>query len=287
MNTTSIVDCAQPTVVAKDISVVYQTEGGTADQYAQLSTFEKLKNKALGKTPKFPFTAVSSATFATYPGDSIGLIGPNGAGKSTLLRIIAGVETPASGTVWASSQPVLQGVSAALVPALSGEENARLGCLAMGLTPEQTEEAIPEIVEFSELGTAIKRPMKTYSSGMSARLRFAISTATTPEILLIDEALATGDGSFQEKSRDRMQSILCDAGTIFLVSHSIPTIRENCNRVIWLTNGRIVADGPTDDVMPLYSKWLSHAIRHRQDSMDYVVSEATKNFPPQKLVIHG
>lgn len=274
-----------PTVIASNITVIYETEGGTKEQIQHRSIKQKVQQRLLGKDPRFPVTAVDSVSFAAYRGDSVGLIGANGAGKSTLLRIISGAESPASGTVWATSQPILQGVQAALVPNLSGRDNARLGCLAMGMTPEEADAAVPDIIEFSDLGNSIERPMKTYSSGMAARLRFSISTASSPEILLIDEALATGDGTFQQKSRMRMNSILDDAGTIFLVSHSIPTIKQNCNRAIWLDGGKIIADGHTDDIIPIYSEWVHNAIRRRSKEMTRIISQAQKDFPAQKITV--
>jgi len=132
---------------------------------------------------------------------------------STLLRVMGGLETPTSGTVSARSTPVLLGVNAALVPELSGERNVRLGCLAMGLTPQQIEAIIPQVIELAGIGKAIYRPMKTYSSGMSSRLRFAIAAAANPDILLIDEALSTGDAAFKERSENKMTELRRAAGT--------------------------------------------------------------------------
>src|SRR5690606_6977869 len=128
----------------------------------------------------------------------------NGSGKSTLLRTLAGLEPPSSGTVLTSAKPVLLGVSAALIPDLTGAENVKLGALAMGLTPEQADAAFDQVVELSALGDAIDLPMRTYSSGMAGRLKFAISLAANPEILMIDEALATGDATFAERSKKAM-----------------------------------------------------------------------------------
>lgn len=274
---------APPTVIVDNVSVVYKTPGGTADQIRQTSVKQKLEKFFLGREPLFPVTAVSDVSFAAYEGDSIGLIGPNGAGKSTLLRIIAGAESPASGRIWAKSQPILQGVSAALLPQLSGIENARLGCLAMGMSPSEADRAVPDIIDFSSLGPAIYRPMETYSSGMAARLRFAISTAVKPEILLIDEALSTGDASFQQKSSERMDSVLEKAGTLFVVSHSLQAIRKLCNRAIWIWNGSIVADGPPDELARRYANWARASVAGEAEIMEYVARSARRDYPPQVI----
>lgn len=150
---------------------------------------------------------------------------------------------------------MLLGVNAALVPDLSGEQNVRLGCLAMGLSPEETERLIPDVVDLAGLGKAIHYPMKTYSSGMGARLRFAIAAAANPKILLIDEALSTGDAAFKERSERRMEELRAHAGTVFVVSHAAQVIEEICTRAIWLDRGRVVLDGPAVETARRYRSW--------------------------------
>lgn len=270
-------------VVVRNITVTYMTESTSAEERKLAKPSERVRAKLFGQTPRYPNTAVDNLSLAANEGDFVGLIGANGAGKSTLLRIIAGAESPASGSVYAAGQPILQGVSAALLPQLSGVENARLGCLAMGMTPDEAENALPDIIEFSALDKAIYHPMKTYSSGMSARLRFAISTAIRPEILLIDEALSTGDASFQEKSSQRMKSMLETAGTIFLVSHSVATIRAMCNRVIWLDQGKIIADGDPEEVSLLYTRWARQRANKDFTRMENSINAARVRFPPEEL----
>lgn len=203
--------------------------------------------------------ALDGVSFACEQGEFIGLVGRNGSGKSSLLRVIAGVEAPTMGTVYATSSPTLIGVNAALIRALSGSENITLGCLAMGMTPEQVEQARPGIEELAGIGEAIDRPMESYSSGMTARLTFAISRAARPEILLVDEALSTGDATFAQKSREAMDEMLERAGTIFLVSHAAQTIEELCTRAIWLEQGRVVMDGPAEEVARRY-RWFAHVL---------------------------
>ena len=204
---------------------------------------------------KIVVDALSGVSLVAEPGESIGLIGVNGSGKSTLLKLISGGETPTSGQILVRSQPMLMGVSPALQQNLSGESNIYLGCLALGMSPMEAKEQIGVIAEWTELGDAIKRPMSTYSSGMGARLGFAISTAVNPEILLIDEALSTGDAAFGAKAQERMSELLDRAGNLFLVSHSIGQIEKNCKRTVWINQGSIISDGPTDEVAPTYHEW--------------------------------
>jgi teichoic acid transport system ATP-binding protein len=215
----------------------------------------RVANRLLGRDPAVLVRALAGVSFVSRAGESIGIIGLNGSGKSTLLRIIAGLEKPMRGEAFASSPPVLLGVNAALLPELSGTRNVRIGCLAMGMTPAAIDEAYAGIVELADIGKAIHLPIKTYSSGMGARLRFAIAVATNPHILLIDEALATGDAAFRDRSEARMKQLLDGAGTVFLVTHAGKTVEELCTRAIWLHRGRLVLDGPAYEVAQRYRKW--------------------------------
>ena len=197
--------------------------------------------------------ALKGVSFDVRKGDSVGVIGSNGSGKSTALLALAGLLPPTSGEILVAAEPKLLGVGAALIAGATGLRNIRLGCLALGMSAEELDERIEEIVGFTELGEAIDRPLKTYSSGMRARLHFAISTAVQPEILLIDEALAVGDRVFRQKSRERIENMLANAGTLMLVSHSMDTIRQMCRRALWLDQGRLRMDGPVDEVIEAYS----------------------------------
>jgi teichoic acid transport system ATP-binding protein len=198
--------------------------------------------------------AVRGVSFVAYHGDAIGIVGRNGSGKSTLLRAIAGLLPPASGAVYTDGQPSLLGVNAALMRELTGERNIILGCYAMGMTPAEVAEKYQEIVDFSGIDEFVKLPMSTYSSGMGARLRFAISSAKTHDVLLIDEALATGDREFRKKSEQRIRQIRESAGTVFLVAHDLRVIQQTCNRVIWLHKGKIKMDGDPKEVLDAYTK---------------------------------
>jgi teichoic acid transport system ATP-binding protein len=198
--------------------------------------------------------AVQGVDLVARRGESIGLIGRNGSGKSTLLQAIAGLIPATQGEVYASSQPSILGVSAALQRSVSGRRNILLGGLALGMSRAEIEERMDGIIEWSGLEDFIDLPLRTYSSGMRARLHFAISTAVGPEILLIDEALSVGDEVFKERSRERIGELLDDAGTVFVCSHSMSTIRELCTRVIWLDGGRIEMDGEPAEVIKAYKK---------------------------------
>ncbi|NWN89645.1 MAG: ABC transporter ATP-binding protein [Micrococcaceae bacterium] len=204
---------------------------------------ERPEDRRFGRYRKTTKTVLKDISFAAREKDFIGIIGRNGSGKSTLLRVLAGLETPTSGQVFASDKPQLLGVNAALMPTLTGNENVMLGLLAMGYTPAEAEEIRPRVIDLAQIGDAIYAPMKTYSSGMGARLRFAISVAAAPRILMVDEALATGDATFQERSKQAMNSMIKETGTVFLVNHSRSAIESMCNRVIWLEEGEIVSDG--------------------------------------------
>ncbi|MDK8897564.1 ABC transporter ATP-binding protein [Corynebacterium sp. MSK004] len=219
--------------------------------------------------------AIDNASLIALPGESIGIIGLNGSGKSTLLSMIAGGLAPTSGRILTRSQPTLMGVSPALQPDLSGEHNIYLGCLALGMSPADARAQIPEIADWTELGDAIRRPMKTYSSGMSARLSFAISTAVRPDILMIDEALSTGDAAFGAKASARMHELLERAGNLFLVSHAIKEIENNCNRAIWISKGRIIADGPTNVVAAQYHEWAKLMGREEKQPAHDFLAEVT------------
>jgi len=245
---------AKPTLIADNVHVKYKTYGvrrrpegakapGFAQKLAQIGAVDVVH-------------AVRGVSFVANHGESIGLIGHNGSGKSTLMKTMAGLIAPAEGAIFTDGTASLLGVGGALNKNLSGERNISIGLLALGLTPKQVEDATPGIVEFANIGNFLQLPMNAYSSGMAARLRFAISTAAQPDILLIDEALATGDRSFRERAQRRIEEIKETAGTIFLVSHSMNTIRETCQRGLWLHRGQLRMDGPIDEVVEAYESAL-------------------------------
>jgi teichoic acid transport system ATP-binding protein len=197
--------------------------------------------------------AVRGVSLEVRAGEVLGIVGPNGAGKSTLLRAISGLLPVSDGAVYASCQPAFLGVGAALKPALSGRHNVFIGGLALGLSMHDIQERFDDIVRFAGLRRFIDMPMKTYSSGMRARLHFAIATAVTPEILLIDEALAVGDRKFKRRSARRVEEIRAAAGTVLVVSHGLDEIVRSCTRAIWLEHGRMLMDGAPAEVVEAYT----------------------------------
>ncbi len=244
-------DLPAPTVVVDDVHVTYRVLARPESTEDDDGAFRRAL-RGVRLRQHLEVHAVKGVSFTAYTGDAIGLVGGNGSGKSSLLRTIAGLTPPTSGAVYASAQPTLLGVNAALVKEVSGERNIVLGCLALGLNRRQIREKYREIVDLSGLQDKIALPMKTYSSGQQARLRFAIACATAADILLIDEALATGDSAFRARSEERIRELQEQAGTVFLVSHSLSSIESTCNRVIWLDQGILRADGPVDEVLEAY-----------------------------------
>ncbi|MGI9611005.1 MAG: ABC transporter ATP-binding protein [Acidimicrobiia bacterium] len=198
--------------------------------------------------------AVQGVSFQVQAGEAVGIIGANGSGKSTLLRAVAGLIPVDQGRVLVRSEPTMLDVGAALNRNMSGARNIYVGCLALGLTRKQVDERFDSIVAFAGLEDSIQRPMRTYSSGMRARLRFAIASAVSPEILLIDEALAVGDRNFKKKSLARVRELVDQAGTVIMVTHNLGEVKSACNRAIWMNTGRIMVDGPPDEVIAAYER---------------------------------
>jgi teichoic acid transport system ATP-binding protein len=248
-----------PTVIVDDAHVVYRVQqAGSAGAGSPIASFKRIVTGAKTGTLR-EVHAIKGVSFVAYKGEAVGLIGTNGSGKSTLLRAIAGLLPVEKGAVYAAGQPSLLGVNAALMNDLPGERNVVLGCLAMGMTPEEVKKQTQSIIDFSginERGDFSSLPMRTYSSGMAARLKFSIAAAKKHDVLLIDEALATGDAKFRKRSEQRVRDLRAEAGTVFLVSHSEQSIRDTCERSIWLESGKIRADGPTDAVMKEYEAFV-------------------------------
>lgn len=247
-----------PSVIVQDVHKTYNV------------TTTSLRGGLQGKKVQ----ALKGVSFVAKRGEAVGFVGRNGSGKSTLMRLIGGEENPTHGRVLVADKPSMLGVNPALQQYLSGGQNIYLGLLALGENRATASRKVPEIAEWAGLSDAIDRPLKTYSSGMRAKLGFAIATSRNPEILLVDEALSTGDASFAEKAKQRMGELLQRAGNLFLVSHSVGEICENCPRTIWLHEGEIVADGPSEEVTKHYTMWSTlenHAERGKSDAylMEY------------------
>jgi lipopolysaccharide transport system ATP-binding protein len=239
----------QPIIELKDVSVQYrvpQERIGTFKEYVIRLLEGKVKNRS--------FNALNQVSLAVNRGEVFGLIGHNGAGKSTLLKLVAKVIRPTTGRVIVRGKvaPLLE-VGAGFHPELTGRENIFLNGAMLGFSQEEMKEKFPRIVEFSELGDFIDAPLRTYSSGMSARLGFAVATDSQPDILIVDEILSVGDEAFQHKSYDRIQSIKAQGATILLVSHSMSVIEGMCQRAAWLHRGQVIS---LDDAKPVVDRYL-------------------------------
>ena len=204
------------------------------------------------------FTALKNINFKIEKGSVIGVIGRNGSGKSTLLKTIAGIFSPDTGTVDIKDNTVaLLSIGLGFNVELSGYENIILSGLLLGFTKEKINEKIDEIIEFSELGDFIYKPVKTYSSGMHSKLAFSITTLLDTDILLIDEVLSVGDISFREKSYAKIKEIIKNKDkTILIVSHSLNTIKEICSKTIWIDNGNLIDFDTTEKVVDNYTKFM-------------------------------
>ena len=259
------VDSERLSLLVNDLHVSYRVFGakkvghGPARDWGLL---DRLVRRGAKQPAIREVKAVRGITFAANHGEAIGIIGVNGSGKSTLLRAIAGLIPPVSGTVHVAGNPALLGVNAVLMKNLSGARNIMIGALALGLSRNEVKERFDDIVEFAEIGEFVNLPMKSYSSGMGARLRFAISASAVPDILMIDEALSTGDAGFRAKSKAKMDEIRESAGTVFLVSHSLATIQSMCTRVLWIHEGKLVMDGEPREVCGSYKQFVADRKRH-------------------------
>lgn len=204
------------------------------------------------------FEALNHVSFEVRRGEVLGLIGHNGAGKSTILKIISGILKPTEGsvTVHGTVVPMLE-LGSGFDFDMTGRENIFLNGAIMGFSQDFLNDRYDEIVAFSELEEFINIPLRNYSSGMVARLAFAIAALVDPEILIVDEVLSVGDAAFQDKSKRRMLELMSGGTTVLFVSHSLEQIRELCDRVVWLEKGRIVTVGDAADVCDQYEQSLN------------------------------
>ena len=199
------------------------------------------------------FLGLKEVNFEVKKGESWGVIGANGSGKSTLLKLICGILKPYKGTVKVHGKiaPLIE-LGAGFDPQLTARENIYLNGALLGHKKAFMEMHFNEIIEFAELGDFIDVPIKNFSSGMAARLGFAVATIVKPDILIVDEVLAVGDIAFQEKCRKRMESLLQNGTTLLFVSHSSKQVKELCQNVIWLDKGHVVAQGRAEDIVQKY-----------------------------------
>ena len=221
--------------------------------------FISLFNKKY-RSKKEYFSALDNVSFDIKKGEVIGLIGSNGAGKSTLLKVVSGVMKPTTGKVEVNGaiSPMIE-LGAGFDPELTARENIYLNGAVLGYSKKFINEKFDEIVEFSELKDFLDVPVKNFSSGMTAKLAFSIATVVNPEILIVDEILSVGDIKFQEKSKNKMMEMITGGTTVLYVSHSLESIMELCNRVVWLEHGKIVKIGNTKEICKeYYKKQMGH-----------------------------
>lgn len=205
------------------------------------------------------FEAVKGVSFKVPQGEIMGIVGKNGSGKSTMLRAIAGIFSPDEGTIDLHNKSVsLLSIGVGFQKKLTGRENIYLSGMLLGFTEAQINEKLDEIIEFSELGDFIDKPVKTYSSGMYSKLAFSITAILETEIMLIDEVLSVGDAKFKKKSYKKMQQLITNKDrTVIIVSHNSETIKKLCNSVLWLHDGVVKMQGTPEEVMPLYEEFMS------------------------------
>lgn len=226
-----------------------------------IRTFKEYIIRTLqGRIKHHEFCALRQISLDIKQGEIFGILGRNGAGKSTLLKVVSKVLIPGQGRVWIKGviSPLLQ-LGAGFHPELTGFENIFLNATLLGHSQAEVEEKLDDIIAFSEVGDFIEAPLRTYSSGMQARLGFSVATAWMPDILILDEVLSVGDIGFQNKCKQRMQSFRNSGATVLIVSHSINTIQELCQRAMWLHHGvsQIISDA--HEVCHAYSKSLEES----------------------------
>ena len=243
---------ADSAVYLNNVSVKYRIPS------EPIRTFKEYMIQMLkGRIKHHAFFALKNISMDVKQGEIFGILGRNGAGKSTLLKVVSKVLIPSEGRVWLQGHisPLLQ-LGAGFHPELTGLENIYLNAALLGHPREEVDQKLEEITSFAEIGEFIETPLRTYSSGMQARLGFAVATAWQPDILILDEVLAVGDIAFQNKCKKRMQSFRDGGATVLIVSHSVDTIEELCERAMWLHHGEIQAFGQTVDVCQSYTEFM-------------------------------
>jgi len=247
---------SEPSIVIRtdNISKRYvQNEQRPSLRHEALAMGRRLLRQTVQRDVQPQFWALRGVSFTIQRGETVGLIGRNGAGKSTLFRIIAGITTPTMGNIEVNGRcAALIALSAGFNLERTGRENIFLGAALHGIPLQAIRELLPAIIDFAELGLFIDLPIKRYSSGMAARLGFSIAIHILPDVMLIDEILSVGDAAFQKKCMERILQFRAEGRTLIIASHANATIRELCQRTLWLSSGQLIADGNTEDVLARY-----------------------------------
>ncbi|WP_252254644.1 ABC transporter ATP-binding protein [Clostridium sp. ZBS12] len=218
--------------------------------------------------------ALKNISFEVKRGETLGILGTNGSGKSTLLKIITGVLTPSSGTVQVNGKiSALLELGAGFNPEYTGLENIYLNGTMMGYTREQMEQRLGSIIEFADIGEFINQPVKTYSSGMFARLAFAVAINVEPEILIVDEALSVGDVRFQTKCINKMKELKENGTTILFVSHATEQVKRFCTKAIWINKGEIIDSGESSEIVDKYEAFMLQGGKIKKDVVEEVIIE--------------
>lgn len=227
--------------------------------YKSLKAFSiKRTLKRLGTNKKEVYEALRDITFDVKKGSVVGIIGKNGSGKSTLLRTVAGIYSPNSGTINTFGRDVsLLAIGVGFQKELSGRENIFLSGLLMGFTEKQIKEKMAEIIEFSELGDFVDKPVRTYSSGMVSKLGFSITATLKTDIMLIDEVLSVGDSRFKKKSYAKIKELIADKDrTVMIVSHNNATLLQLCTEIVWINEGELMMQGDPKEVLEKYEEFM-------------------------------
>ncbi|MCT0508326.1 ATP-binding cassette domain-containing protein [Lactococcus cremoris] len=233
------------------------------------TTSNKMKTLfGLNRDKEQEFWALRNVSFEVHDGETIGIIGLNGSGKSTISTLISGTMTPTTGALEVNGDVSIIALGTGLIPNLTGRENIHVVGLMMGMTNKEIENKLDDIINFSELGPFIDQPLKTYSSGMKAKLSFSIAAYQDPDILIIDEVLSVGDGTFGQKSADKMFEFREQGKTILLISHDMLAIEKWCDKVLWLHYGEVKGYGSTEEILPQYINFVQWFIRLTPEEQD-------------------
>jgi ABC-type polysaccharide/polyol phosphate transport system ATPase subunit len=244
-------------------------------RFTRKTTVHRSFLNMMRRDPPETFWALRHVSFELVHGESLAIIGPNGAGKSTLLQVLAGIITPSEGVVDVRGHiSSLLTLGAGFDQELSGRDNIQLAGAFLGIHHREMDERVPEIIEFADIGPFIDAPIKTYSSGMRARLGFSIATSVDPDILLLDEVLGTGDQVFREKSKARVLDLIRGAKAVVLVTHDMSWVEEFCNRALLLEKGAVVAEGDPAEVVAIHREHSARARREQSDAIAKAKAEA-------------